>query len=126
MTKELIILTGPPGAGKSTYANTLPYPVYDQNLGNKAIWRDAKETAVLVTAAPTSDIKEFWLTEARRFGFKPKLLVVDPGKGTTTQRLLSRDLEGVLDERRRARLAKTAARWYAAYSRHPEESRVEV
>jgi hypothetical protein len=124
--KELIILTGPPGAGKTTYADTLPYTIYDQNNGNKAQWRDDTHTAVLVTAAPTIEAKEYWQAEARRFGFLPKLLTVDPGKGLTTQRLLRRDLEGCQDERRKARLAKTCSRWYAAYARHPDEQRVEV
>ena len=124
--RELLIITGPPGGGKSTYAETLPYTVYDQNNGNKAMWRDAKDTTILVTSAPSHDAKEYWCGEARRFGFTPKVLVIDPGRGIAVQRLLKRDMEGSLNDRRRARLTKTVSRWYAGYSRHPDEEKVEV
>jgi hypothetical protein len=124
--RELIIITGPPGGGKTTYAKTLPFTVYEQTNGNKAMWRDDLKTAVLITAAPTYEAKEYWCAEARRFGFLPKLLVVDPGRGLATQRLLKRDLAGSPNERRKARLAKTCQRWYAAYTDHPDEEKVDA
>ena len=122
--RELIILTGPPGGGKASYADTLPHNVYDQASGNKAVWRDDPGTAVLITAAPGADQKISWCGEARRFGFTPRVLVVDPGKGRATQQLVKREMQGSQNERRKARLAKTCSRWYAAYSPHPEEDRV--
>jgi thymidylate kinase len=122
--RRLIIITGPPGAGKTTYADTLPYETYDQNNGNKAMWRDSTTSCALVTAAPGADAKEYWCKEARRFGFLPQLLVVDPGRAIAAQRLLRRDLENS-SERRRARLSKTVQRWYANYTRHPDEDRVD-
>ena len=124
--RPLVILTGPPGAGKSTYASTkLNGSVFDQNLGNKSMWRDNREGAtVLVTAAPDKDAKHYWLQEARRFGFAPRIIVLDPGMATTTQRLLSRELETTEGQRRR--LSRTVQRWYAAYSPHPEEVKVET
>ena len=124
--RELLIITGPPGGGKSTFAATLPYKVFDQNNGNKAMWRDAKDTTILITSAPSAAAKEYWCSESRRFGFTPKVLVIDPGRGIAVQRLLKRDMEGSLNDRRRARLTKTVARWYAGYSRHPSEEKVEV
>ena len=121
--KKLLILTGPPGAGRAEYAETLDHPAYDQ--ATKALWRDDDKTAVLITAAPTIDAKEYWAAEARRFGFKPVILVMDPGRGLATQRLVKRETGSGMTDRRKARLAKTVQRWYAAYEKHPHEERIE-
>jgi predicted kinase len=120
--RELIILTGPPGAGKEEYAKTVDHTVYDQTT--KAMWRDDINTAVLITAAPTIAAKDYWCKEARRFGFKPVVLVLDPGRGLATQRLVKREMGSGMTDRRRARLAKTVQRWYAAYEEHPNERKV--
>lgn len=120
MSKQLIILTGPPGAGKLTYAQSLGHPVFDQRLGNKSMWRDHKDgPAVLVTAAPSGRSKQYWLDYARRYGFAPRLVVIDPGEGRATSDLLAR--EKGLTEQQRRRLALTVRRWYKDYSAHDEE-----
>jgi tRNA uridine 5-carbamoylmethylation protein Kti12 len=124
MTRPLIILTGPPGAGKSTYADTMKCAVYDQNLHNKAQWRDHRDgtLAILVTSAPDRSAKTYWLREAVKFGFSPKLVVLDPGIATTTQQLMRREMESPEGQRRR--LSRTVQRWYREYSPHKAESRV--
>jgi tRNA uridine 5-carbamoylmethylation protein Kti12 len=124
MTRPLIILTGPPGAGKSTYADTMKCAVYDQNLHNKAQWRDHRDgtLAILVTSAPDRAAKTYWLREAVKFGFSPKLVVLDPGIATTTQQLMRREMESPEGQRRR--LSRTVQRWYREYSPHTDESQV--
>lgn len=122
--KTVLILTGPPGAGKSTWAEQAKLPTYDENLGNKALWRDHKGTdpIILVTAAPDADAKEYWRLEARRFGFEPHLLVMDPGRSISVSRLLRREF--TTSDGHRRRLAKTVQRWYSKYSTHPQEIKV--
>jgi hypothetical protein len=125
--RRLIIITGPPGAGKADYAASLPYEVHDQQNGNKALWRDSANTCIMVTAAPGLTQKEYWCKEARRFGFVPQLLVLDPGRNaavTTVIRRRAGDVEGS-NEKRRARLGKTVQRWYFNYTRHPDEQKVD-
>lgn len=125
--KDLIILTGPPGAGKSTYADAMKgVAIYDQNLQNKALWRDhdGPRTAVLVTSAPNRDAKEYWVREAVKFGFAPRLVVYDPGRAVTIQRLLERESKVGAQEGHRRRLAKAVQRWYKEYSPHAVETRI--
>jgi hypothetical protein len=123
--KKLIIITGPPGGGKAEYAASLPYQVHDQQSGNKALWRDSADTCIMVTAAPGMMQKEYWCKEARRFGFKPQLLVLDPGRNQAISNLLKRRDPVVGSEKGRARLSKTAQRWYFNYSQHPDEQKVD-
>lgn len=122
--KELYIVTGPPGSPCLDYAETLGGEIYEQSLGNKSLWRDHKRgtgPAILVTAAPAHDAKEFWLTEARRYGFVPTLLLLDPGRPKATKWLTQgKDLT----ETQKKRLARTVQRWYTAYEPHPVEKTV--
>ena len=122
--RDLIILTGPPGAGKSTYANKLGHTTYDQNLGNKAQWRDSHDrVSILVTSAPDREAKTYWLREATKFGFsRAKIIVYDPGRAVTVQRLIAREMES--PEGHRRRLTKAVQRWYKEYSPHPEETKI--
>lgn len=85
------------------------------------MWRDhaAKEPIVLVTPAPDNDAKQYWINEARRFGFSPRIVVVAP----TEQKAIARVWKefGNPNDQQKARLAKTVKRWYSKYSAHPEE-----
>ena len=121
--KRLIIITGPPGAGKAEYAASLPYEVHDAKSGNKGLWRDSPKSCIMVTAAPGLTQKEYWCREARRFGFKPQVLVMDPGRNQATSALQKRRM--VESENGRARLSKTVQRWYFNYSKHPSEQKVD-
>jgi len=122
--RDLLILTGPPGAGKSTYSAALEAKVYAQDLQNKAMWRDHCEPilAVLVTSAPDRQAKEYWMREAVKFGFVPRLVVYDPGRAVTIQRLIAREMES--PEGHRRRLTKAVQRWYKEYSPHAAETRI--
>lgn len=123
--RELLIVTGPPGAGKSTYVKKLDLPTFDQNLGNKSMLRDSKEPIqVLVTSAPGRRAKDHWIKEAKRFGFTPSLFVVDPGRAVCVQRLLTREMETTEGQRRR--LSKSVQRWYNDYETHVDETRLEL
>ena len=124
--RELFIITGPPGSGKEEYAEKLGHPIYA--TAKKSMWRDSPVTCTLITAAPGVDQKEFWSAEGRRFGFLPQVVVLDPGKGPSIARLVKREIAAgaVVSDRRRARLAKTVARWHSAYSDHPEQTHASI
>lgn len=121
--KELVVLTGPPGAGKLQYARD-NYPdatVYESSLGNKPLWRDQPGgSAVLITSAPASAAKEYWVDEAKRFGFTPTVVVLSGDKVNEVRMLLSRETTD-LNERQRARVAKRVSRWYTSYEYYKDE-----
>ena len=119
--KELIIITGPPGAGKAAYAKELGFQLYSTEAGNKAEWRDhaGDEPAFLVTAAAGYEAKVYWLEEAKRFGFTPRLLVINPGQSIAADQLIAR-ARTPLDSTR-SRIKKKVARWFKMYSPHPQE-----
>ena len=121
--KPVIIVTGPPGSGFEEWSDGLGYPVYGPHRGNKAHWRDhpvqANEPIVLATPAPDADAKEYWVREARRFGFSPRIVVVMPPEANAIA-AVCRDF-GSPNDIQRARLGKSVKRWYAKYSPHPQE-----
>lgn len=123
MKKKIILLTGPPGAGKLAYArDTYPgIPVYEASVGNKSLWRDQPEgRAILITAAPARAAKVYWVGEAKRFGFTPTVVVLSGDKLGEVKRLISREPTD-LNERQRARVAKRVSRWYTSYEHYEEE-----
>lgn len=124
--KDLIILTGPPGAGKLEYAarHYSTATLYEQSLGNKALFRDQRSgTAVFVTAAPGAAAKEFWASEAKRFGFTPTVIVLTGSRPGEVKRLVAREGDG-LSERQRARVAKRVSRWYTSYEPYEHEIKI--
>ncbi len=123
MSKLLYILTGPPGGGKTTAAKEhLPtIPVFDTDLGNKAEWKYEGSSAILMTAAPKSQSKAYWIEEAARFGFIPVLIVCDPGRALAVRRMLARSGK---HPSQRNRISRSVQRWYTEYSRHREEIKV--
>lgn len=126
MKKEMLILTGPPGAGKIAYAKK-HYPAamyYESSFGNKAMWRDqVRGTAVFITTAPARAAKEYWAAEAKRFGFTPTVIVLSGSRESEVQQLLSREGDG-LNERQRARVAKRVSRWYTSYEPYQHEIKI--
>ena len=131
--KQLIILTGPPGSGKTTYAELLQrnhfddydgmlLPVYDCDLDNKDQWSlsSAKET-ILCTSAPSHANKAYWIQSATLAGFTPTLLVMWIPRMVANQRMM---LRSGLSKTERNNLQESVQRWYKLYSRHPLEVRV--
>jgi len=138
---KLLIITGPPGSGKTTYAKeinrkrrdsvpSLPeMMVYDTDLGNKNEWsthstrKDVLSGAVsgdciLMTSAPSAKNKAYWLSIARTEGFEPKLLAIVLPRMLCYARMKSRD---GLSPTQRNDLEKDIERWYRRYQRHPQE-----
>ena len=126
MKKTLIILTGPPGAGKVRYA-AQHYPgaaVFESSIGNRAMWRDQpRGTAVFITAAPSESAKQYWADEAKRFGFTPTVIVLSGSRQGEVQQLIAREA-GTLNERQRTRVAKRVSRWYSSYEPYEDEIKI--
>ena len=121
----LYIITGPPGTPFDAWISSkpllAPLPVFSPESGNKAMWRDANTSAIYVTSAPTRKAKEHWIAQAKKFGFLPELIVLDPGKDHA-KRLITRDVLPA----QKPRLSKTVTRWYTAYEKHPDEERINI
>lgn len=122
MPKQLIIVTGSPGSGAGDYAEKLGHKVFSREKGNISEWRDWRgtTTAILVTSAPKKESKQYWMEEAKRFGFSPRVVVIDPGRSAAEQQIT----KGKHNDMKRKRLAKTVARWHAQYSPHPDETNI--
>ena len=118
-TKTLVILTGPPGSRPEVWAGERNLPHYSKL--NRAMWRDhpRKEPIAMITPAPDVDAKEFWVREAHRFGWKPVVLLNEPGEYIATTNLW-REMDATKEDLKK-RLGKTVKRWYASYSQHPLE-----
>jgi hypothetical protein len=118
-TRTLIILTGPPGSRPEEWVKEQGLPFYGKH--NRAMWRDhpTREPIVMITPAPDASAKEYWVKEAHRFGWKPILLVTDPGEYRAITNLWA-DM-GATKEDLKKRLAKTVKRWYASYTQHSAE-----
>lgn len=125
-TKRLLILTGPPGAGKLDYARA-HYPeeaIYSQSLGNKSLWRDSGcPVTVFITSAPEWSAKDYWTKEAQRQGFIPGIVTYTTSRDEATRELCLRERTAP-NERQRARLRKKVSRWYSSYEEYNGESSV--
>ena len=120
----LYIITGPPGSGKTTYAQEV-HPtlhVYDHDLGNKEGWRGGNQPAVFMASAPTRDNKEYWTKEARREGYSPTLTTIWIDRMKAYERMSKRS---GASPTQRNNLVKGVERWYKMYSAHPLEIRYE-
>jgi len=118
-TKTLVILTGPPGSQPEKWAVKRGLPRYSKLT--RAMWRDhpVKEPIAMITPAPDADAKEYWVKEAHRFGWKPVIVLYEPGEYTAITNLW-REMDATKEDLKK-RLAKTVKRWYAKYSQHPLE-----
>ena len=125
------ILTGPPGAGKTTYADKhfphLPHVDVDledhpDHKGRLAQRKDRAanmdEDFVFMTSAPTRRNKDYWLDFFQRRGFRVNLLAFMPPRMVAYQRMLDRDHS--------PRLARNLQRWYLKYERHRRENTVHL
>ena len=122
--KILYIVTGPPGSGKTTYANQFPeLQVYDHDLGNKLGWHSATTDAILCTSAPNQKTKEYWASEARKRGFTPKIVVMWCTRMEAMQRMMSRSGQAATE---RNDLQANVHRWFDLYSAHPLEKKVSL
>ncbi len=124
----LHIVTGPPGAGKTTYsASEWPdLPVFDSDLRNKkkALKRvcSADGDRVLHTSAPSAFLKEHWINKAKRAGYQPKLYCIWVPRMVAYDRMRARD---GMSATQRNDLQKNVERWYSMYTRHPDEIRID-
>lgn len=118
-TKTLVILTGPPGSQPEKWAGERNLPSYSKIT--RAHWRDhaVREPIAMITSAPDADAKEYWVKEAHRFGWKPVVLVNEPGEYTAITNLWCE--MGATKEDLKKRLARTVKRWYSSYTAHPLE-----
>ena len=96
--------------------------MFDTDLGNKPHWRYEQGDAVLMTAAPSSPKKDYWVAQAAKFKFMGKLYVVDPGRMEAARRVRARAPNAA--PKLHAVMTKSVQRWYTDYSRHPKETRV--
>ena len=126
----LHIVTGPPGSGKTTFSNELmggELRVFDHDLGNKTGWQhlppSRREESYFCAAAPSADNKEYWIQEAIKHGYIPKLYVMWVPRVVAYQRMRSRS---GLSKTERNNLQSGVELWYKSYSRHPQEQRVDT
>ena len=120
MNKILHILTGPPGSGKTTYANALKLPIYEKDLGNKRYWLQSPSTCILCTAAPTRENKEYWLNQAAHYGFQGHLVVMWVPRHVAMERMLQRSGATPTQQNN---INKSVEQWYRLYQVHPNEQR---
>ena len=96
-------------------------PVFDRDLGNKDAWRMENEDSVLMTSAPEEKNKTYWIGEANKYGFIPKLLAIIPPRMVCYARMKDRDGQS---PSQRNDLEKSIEYWFKHYTRHPAETRV--
>ena len=127
MTKILHILTGPPGSGKTTYAQAElgDLKVFDRDLGNKSDWVYSEADCVLCTSAPARETKEYWISLANFHQFTPILHCFFPPRMVSYQRMSNRQGIAKGGRTQQNNLVKSVERWYKKYSRHRQEIRHE-
>ena len=131
MKPTVIILTGPPGAGKTTHYHTHhPHlPLLDMDDIHATTLKEKKkkfkqrklqlqsqrEDFVLTTAAPSNDHKEWWLKQFP--GFNIILFAFVPPRMVAYQRMQQRGHHDKLE--------RGIQQWYKRYSPHRRELRAE-
>ena len=115
----LHIVTGPPGSGKTTFAETKNVPIYDNDLGNLREWISMPpHEAVLTVTAPQERKKSYWMSIAKQNGYVPKLYCIWLSKMEAHQRASMRPV------RNDKRTFDWIKYWFKNYTRHPQEERI--
>ena len=119
----LHIVTGPPGSGKTTKANSFGLPVYDNDLGNLRDWisNPPPSDAVLTVTAPTNRQKSYWVSIAKQNGWVPKLYTIWISRMEAFQRMKARS---GLSPTQKNQSDKWVVDWFKKYQRHQAEERI--
>ena len=77
-----------------------------------------------MTSAPSSGLKQYWLSEALKAGFVAELYVLWVPRMVAYDRMKARNGKSV-SKTQRHDLEQDVERWYKLYSRHYKEKRIE-